>query len=121
MQSDNKSEEFFGNKFKDYQDKIMDMRLHDEGEEFDNIISGALGLTGEAGEFADIIKKIKRGDYTLEEKREELLKELGDVMWYVTQVANDMGTDIGTIADINVKKIESRIVRGVWRGDGNNR
>jgi len=57
----------------------------------------ALGLAGEAGEFANKIKKLLRGDSKLEDKLEDLRAELGDVCWYVAGTASDLGLSLGTI------------------------
>ena len=76
----------------------------------DAIVVSALGLTGEAGEVADIIKKIIRdSDAKISESdREEIAKELGDVLWYVALLAWELGYSLDEIAKINLKKIFSR-------------
>ena len=82
-----------------------------------------LGLTGEAGETADKIKKIirdKQGKYT-EEDKEEITKELGDVMWYLAGIARYLEVDFSEVAEGNIEKLSSRKKRGVISGSGDNR
>jgi len=58
----------------------------------------ALGLCGEVGELANKVKKILRGDVTLEQRRDDLRAELGDVLWYVSGLASDLGLELRPIA-----------------------
>lgn len=82
----------------------------------------ALGLCGEAGEIANKVKKIIRGDGFLDvEKTAELGKELGDCLWYLAALARDLGLDLGDIAQANIDKLLSRKERGTLKGDGDNR
>ncbi len=82
-----------------------------------------LGLAGEAGEVAETVKKIFRdsGGHVSLEKKDELLKELGDVLWYVSQVATEFKLSLGDIAQANITKLADRAARGVIHGSGNNR
>lgn len=82
-----------------------------------------LGLAGEAGEAADKVKKILRdkGGYASEEDRAELVKELGDVLWYVANVARYLDVDLSQIAKVNIDKLESRRKRNKLHGEGDNR
>lgn len=82
-----------------------------------------LGLAGEAGEAADKVKKILRdkGGYASEEDRAELLKELGDVLWYVANVARYLDVDLSEVAKGNIDKLESRRKRNKLHGEGDNR
>lgn len=82
----------------------------------------ALGICGEGGEFADKIKKMHREERKLtDEFKLELAKELGDVLWYLSQAAKAMGYKFSEIAEINDKKLEDRRARKVQFGDGDNR
>ena len=78
----------------------------------------ALGLAGEAGEAVDKIKKYIRDDkldlFGIE-------KELGDVIWYVSQLANELGLTLQDILDTNVNKLKSRQERNQLHGSGDNR
>lgn len=77
-----------------------------------------LGLTGEAGEVAEKIKKLIRDG---EMKRDEVLKELGDVFWYATQLCSAMGVSVEYVLELNMNKLNSRKERGVLQGSGDNR
>ena len=70
----------------------------------------ALGLAGEAGEAADYIKKHLYHGHVLE--RQTLAKELGDILWYVSAMADAIGYNLETIAKMNVKKLEKRYPEG---------
>jgi NTP pyrophosphatase (non-canonical NTP hydrolase) len=82
-----------------------------------------LGLVGEAGEAADKIKKIIRdkGGYASEEDREAIAKELGDVLWYVANVARYLNIPLSEIAEGNIDKLTSRKKRNKLHGEGDNR
>ena len=82
-----------------------------------------LGLAGEAGEAADKVKKILRdkGGYASTEDRAELIKELGDVLWYVANVARYLDADLSEVAKGNINKLESRYKRNKLHGEGDNR
>lgn len=84
----------------------------------DKIIYPALGLCGESGEVAEKIKKYLR-DGTLNDK--EVAKELGDVLWYIANLAEDLGYDLAEIADMNLEKLADRANRNVIKGSGDNR
>jgi NTP pyrophosphatase (non-canonical NTP hydrolase) len=83
----------------------------------------ALGLCGEAGEVAEKVKKTIRDDDGVlsDERREALSRELGDVLWYLSQLATEAGLDLQEIATDNLDKLLSRQERGVLRGSGDDR
>jgi NTP pyrophosphatase (non-canonical NTP hydrolase) len=89
----------------------------------DNLAYPALGLCGEAGEAAEKVKKAMRDDggVLTDERREALAGELGDVLWYVAQLATEAGLDLGEIAGDNLGKLLSRQERGVLQGSGDTR
>jgi len=89
----------------------------------DNIVYPTLGLAGEAGEVSEKVKKLLRDDGGLmsDERREALAGELGDVLWYVAQVATEAGLDLQEIAQGNLDKLLSRQRRGVLSGSGDSR
>lgn len=75
-----------------------------------DIVMVALGLTGESGEFADMIKKHLFQGHEL--NREKLIEELGDVLWYIFEGARVLGINASQIAEENVKKLEKRYPDG---------
>lgn len=96
------------------------------------IIYPALGMNGEAGEVADKVKKVLRDSEIIVrdgsgaivipgEKRKELAKEVGDVLWYVATMAYDLGYSLEEIAIMNYEKLKSRQQRHQLVGDGDNR
>ncbi len=83
----------------------------------------ALGLPNEAGEVAGKIKKIVR-DHNLEmteKMRIEIGKEIGDVLWYASQLATELGLSLDDIAEKNLNKLKDRQERGVLKGSGDDR
>jgi len=82
-----------------------------------------LGLVGEAGELADKYKKIIRDKESVigEADREELIKELGDVLWYVATLARYLGIGFDEVATRNVAKLTDRQRRHLIQGEGDNR
>jgi NTP pyrophosphatase (non-canonical NTP hydrolase) len=87
------------------------------------VIYPTLGLTNEAGEVSGKIKKIfrdKAGEISEAEKA-ALAAELGDVLWYLAQVATELDLSLDEIADKNIAKLLDRKARDKIRGDGDNR
>jgi NTP pyrophosphatase (non-canonical NTP hydrolase) len=82
-----------------------------------------LGLVNEAGEFAGKIKKIFRDKNGVisEEDRQALKGELGDVLWYLTQLCTELNLTLEEVADANIQKLFSRLERGVIGGSGDER
>jgi NTP pyrophosphatase (non-canonical NTP hydrolase) len=83
----------------------------------------ALGLAGEAGEVAEHAKKAIRDDggTVSDERRALMAKELGDVLWYVAQLATELGLELEDVARENLEKLSSRQRRGVLSGSGDER
>jgi NTP pyrophosphatase (non-canonical NTP hydrolase) len=85
----------------------------------DRMIENVLGLIGEAGEIAEKIKKqIRDGSLV---SGEEIVKELGDVAFYVTALANLFDSNLDEVLQKNVDKLNSREERGTLGGSGDNR
>lgn len=98
-----------------YQERAMKTRIPSaEGWAY-----SGLGLAGEAGEVANKLKKILRGDAGV--GAADVAKELGGVLWYLSAVATDFGLSLGDIATSNLDQLESRQARGVIQGSGDDR
>ena len=87
------------------------------------VIYPTLGLVNEAGEVAGKIKKVFRDKYgqISAETRDALKAELGDVLWYMAQVATELDLTLDEIAEYNIAKLYDRLERGKIKGDGDNR
>lgn len=87
------------------------------------LVYTALGLSGEAGEIANKVKKILRDSngVVTNQVREDLAKELGDVLWYLARLADEAGYGLHDIAQRNLDKLSSRKERGVIQGSGDER
>lgn len=118
-------------KFSEYSAERLDRSLHQaEGPYPDighNAVYPALGLVGEAGEAAEKVKKIWRarrlmdGSLYTDEDRAKLVKELGDVLWYLDALAYEIGETLESVARANLEKVRDRGLRGVVKGEGDNR
>lgn len=73
---------------------------------------GGLGVAGEAGEVADLVKKINFHGVPLGQVREKLIKEMGDVHWYLEYLAAALGIDTREVLDANVAKLRARHPNG---------
>lgn len=112
-------------KFDDYQKQAITTDSFGGKGDFLSIafINKVLGLVGESGEVAEKVKKLQRnqaGKLT-EEDRQELLKELGDVLWYLSAVAYYLDESLDKIASNNLEKLFDRKARGVIKSKGDNR
>ncbi len=88
-----------------------------------NPIYPTLGLCGESGEVADKVKKVLRdsgGEFSTE-VRASLKLELGDVLWYVAQLASELDFSLDEVAQANLDKLASRVARNVISGSGDHR
>lgn len=109
-------------KFDDYQQKAKSTAFY-PGLGGQDWVYPALGLSGEAGEIANKLKKVirdKKGRLTDEDK--QVLKgELGDVLWYVSELSRQLGLSLEEVAQENIVKLASRAERGKLTGSGDNR
>lgn len=107
--------------FNHYQLKARETAIYPNmGSEF---TYPTMGLVGEAGEIANKLKKVvrdKNGILT-EDVKDSVAQELGDVLWYVAQLATEMGRDLDSIAQENLNKLASRMQRGAVKGSGDDR
>jgi NTP pyrophosphatase (non-canonical NTP hydrolase) len=88
-----------------------------------DILYPVLGLCGESGEVAEKVKKIFRDSNGVitEEVRQAIKKELGDVMWYISQSCRAFGFTMEEVAISNIKKLEERQKKNTINGSGDNR
>ena len=75
-----------------------------------HLLNGALGLTGESGEVADLVKKNWMQGHDLD--LEHIAKELGDICWYIAETATAIGYDLETIMQMNIDKLKKRYPEG---------
>ena len=79
------------------------------------------GICSEVGELQGKIKKLIRGDKGDKRLIEELSKELGDILWYISQTCTELGLSMNVVAKGNIDKLFSRMNRGKIKGDGDGR
>ena len=111
--------------FDDYQKKAISTLTsgHEYGDVSSELMAQILGLVGESGEVAEKFKKIirdKNGKLSDDDKA-ELLKELGDILWYINAVSVLLGSSLTEVAGSNLDKVLGRKQRGVTKGSGDNR
>lgn len=109
-------------KFIEYQEKAHGTSLATKiGES--TFLYPVLGLVNEAGEVAGKIKKLYRdgGGIVTPEFKEMLRGELGDVLWYLSEVCTQLDITLDQVAIENIAKLESRKARNVIQGSGDNR
>lgn len=94
--------------FEDYQSEASQTALYPR--RMSNLEYPTLGLAGEAGEVANIVKKIQRDNDGIitDETRLKLKDELGDVLWYISACADELGLTLNEIAQFNVQKLAKR-------------
>ena len=98
----------------EYQRKAQESSWHERGSErkgtIEEVAYNTIALNNEAGEFADIVKKTMRGDYSINDRntRKAAALELGDVLWYLARLADEMGFSLSQIAHLNLNKIRDR-------------
>lgn len=107
--------------FNEYQQKSRQTAVYPViGQGF---VYPALGLAGESGEVVEKIKKIFRDQQGTvgDEQRQAVAKELGDVLWYLAQLATELDLDLNQVAQDNLDKLFSRQQRGQLHGSGDER
>lgn len=109
--------------FNEYQVATAKTAAYPQFEGIEAPLYPALGLSGEAGEVSEIVKKSLRdsGGKLSVEDRTRLKKELGDVLWYLARLAADLGIALEDVASHNLDKLLDRKARGVIHGSGDNR
>lgn len=110
--------------FEEYQKKALETD-HSVGMDPNNpdFFAIVLGLAGESGEISEKFKKLywhKKGKWD-QEFKDDLAKELGDILWYVSSLSSHIEVPLEKIAEGNINKLKSRVERGVHLGFGDNR
>lgn len=107
--------------FREYDEatKQSDLKFPDS----DSLWYVTLGITGESGEIADLVKRVIREDNgkPTEKRRELLLKECGDVLWYLNKLTRLLGSSLSEVSEMNIKKLTKRMKAGTIKGSGNDR
>ena len=104
--------------FNEYQSRADQTAIYPPEKGFEYL---ATGLAAEAGEVAGLISKGIRGDHMGMVSHDDLVKEIGDVLWFVSQLATQMDVDLRDVAEKNLAKLEDRQKRGVIKGSGDDR
>ena len=107
--------------FKEYQVAARKTAIYPKDYQ---VIYPTLGLAGESGEVCEKIKKRIRDfqcDYSTGVFKDDIIKELGDIMWYISNLASDLELDLNKIAVININKLQDRQKRNVLKGSGDSR
>ena len=117
--------------FRGYQESATQTAVYPGQGEFMGLVYAVLGLVGEAGETAEQVKKTWRDDDAspdnpfmrdlTEERREKIIKELGDVFWYAAQVCTELGIDMSEVAKLNIEKLVARKKANLIHGEGSGR
>jgi len=109
--------------FSEYETESAQTAIYPGKGEALGLTYAALGLAGEAGEIANKAKKVLRdsGGQLTQQQRDDMAAELGDVLWYVAAVAQELGVSLSDVAQANLDKLASRKARGTLQGSGDNR
>ena len=106
--------------FNEYQKESKKTVKYRADKKFEYLI---LGVCGEAGELAEKAKKLIRDKdgHMTDEDKEAFKKELGDVLWYISQISTELNFTLEDVAKSNLEKLFSRLKRGKISGSGDNR
>lgn len=91
-----------------YQDVFTGLPATQDAQ--DHILNPSLGLAGESGEFCDMVKKVMYHGHTMD--KDKMVKELGDILWYISTASSALGVTLNEVAELNVKKLEKRYPEG---------
>lgn len=106
-------------KFNDYQEATNETAVTSGPENDVTIERCVLGMAGESGEVCEKVKKFLREDDP--EYLDDLEDEIGDVLWYIAQLCEQLDLEMNTVAERNVEKLADRKDRGKLTGEGDNR
>lgn len=101
----------------------LDVPIHTMQSELLYVVYVALGLASESGEVAGVIKKAIRDNHGFisPETKSKLESELGDCLWYLSQLCEEIGSSLSRVAVANLTKLHNRKQRNVLQGSGDNR
>ena len=109
--------------FNTYQQRAKETAIYPDQDKIGGLVYAALGLAGEAGEFANKVKKVLRdhGGEVPPELRQELLLELGDTQWYLASATTELGAYLEAVAQMNLDKLQDRKRELTIGGEGDHR
>lgn len=108
--------EEFVNRMSEIERKQPEDNVNGTGVDLNRLLTAAIGLTAEGGEFAEIVKKIAfQGKPYNDQSRIHMIKEMGDVMWYIAQGCIALGTSLEEVLETNVDKLTARYPEGAFR------
>ena len=90
-----------------------------KNDNFETILNASLGLSGESGEVADLLKKNLYQGHDL--PKEKIMDETGDILWYCALMAEGLGVNLSQIAEYNIEKLKRRYPQGFDREKSINR
>jgi NTP pyrophosphatase (non-canonical NTP hydrolase) len=107
--------EAFIDRVNELERKVPDDNINGNGVDLNRLLTAAIGICAEGGEFAEIVKKMSfQGKPYNQANREHMIVELGDVMWYIAQGCIALGVDFNEILERNVQKLTSRYPEGTF-------
>tara|TARA_B100000927_G_C16234125_1_gene376632 strand:+ start:163 stop:579 length:417 start_codon:yes stop_codon:yes gene_type:complete len=96
-----------------FNSRCFDLQSGENGLPIHRLVTAALGITAEGGEFTEVVKKIVfQGKPVTEDNIFHMKRELGDIMWYVAQACMSLDTTIDEIIAMNVEKLAARYPDG---------
>lgn len=109
--------------FDEYEKLASRTAIFNESQQLYRLYDLGLGVAGETGELVEKLKKAIRDDggEITDERREALKKEIGDVLWYLSQLSRALGFSFSDIAQANIDKLWKRYEEGRIKGSGDNR
>ena len=108
--------------FFEYQEQTNNTATYPKDTQLAALTYTALGCAGEAGELANKVKKIIRGDHTLtDDVKNAILNEVGDVLWYLAQICETLEENLAFVALMNLEKLEKRRKDNKIMGEGDYR
>lgn len=100
-----------------YQKQAMETAVYPGQKTVNGVVYSVLGLAGEAGEVANVVKKVLRNDHgkITEERKAKLVDELSDVCWYLASTCEELGVQLGDVMEYNLNKLAQRKLEGTLK------